>query len=106
MDFPLEILVSDFASRVISPWQQLFKNSSFTSDLRAPMRTSHGRSCLRNGIMLIQNEYDRFYLGNGIMLIRTEHITGGICFHHSDYSEDNTRAKGQAGYTTYILHET
>jgi len=40
------------------------------------------------------------------MLIRTEHITGGICFHHSDYSEDNTRAKGQAGYTTYILHET
>ena len=57
-----------------------------TSDLRAPMRASHGRSCLRNGIMLIQNEYDRFYLGNGIMLIRTEHITGGICFHHSDHS--------------------
>ena len=57
-----------------------------TSDLRAPMRASYGRSCLRNGIMLIQNEYDRFYLGNGIMLIRTEHITGGICFHHSDHS--------------------
>ena len=29
MDFPLEILVSDFASRIISAWQQLFKNSSF-----------------------------------------------------------------------------
>ena len=81
----LSILEPDFSHK--SRKQELpHQIDILTSDLCAPMGASHGHSCLRNWIMLTQNEYDRFNLGNGIMLIRTEHITGGICFHHSDHS--------------------